>query len=122
MAVGWTEKLANTQLDVVASTLYAQLHVGDPGAAGTANTSSETTRVVLTLSAASGASRAMAAAIEWPVWSTGITETISHLSFWDAITGGEFQFSSTIGSPQEMSDGKILELLTFSIAHTSLAS
>lgn len=122
MSVGWSEKLANDQLDVTLSTLYAQLHVGDPGATGTSNTSSETTRVVLTLSAAASASRAMAAAIEWPVWSTGITEDISHLSFWDAITGGEFQFSSEITSPQEMSDGKILELLSLSISHTSLAS
>lgn len=122
MAVGLSIPVANAQLDTMPSTVYVQLHVGDPGSSGSANQSSESTRVAATLLAAADASRMMADAIVWPVWQYGITETITHLSFWNDISAGALQFSSELTADQEMSDGKVFELLSFDISHVTLAS
>jgi hypothetical protein len=67
---------------------WAKLHLGDPGAAGTANPAAETTRKQATFSAASGRAITNSAALEWTNVST--TETYTWVSFWSASTGGTF--------------------------------
>lgn len=107
MAVGMSPALANAYLDALCNntvangtlslpiaTPYIQLHIGDPGAAGTANTATETTRKLVSFGAASAGSIANDAAITW----TGIagSQDATHFSLWTASTAGTFLGSGTI--------------------------
>src|SRR5690349_9890279 len=97
--------LANKWLDMLAGTAFTaptttavKLHTGDPGSAGTANASAETTRKALTWSAASAGSKAITTTLpSWTSWSVG-TETISHISVWDATSAGNFLFSAALST------------------------
>lgn len=105
--VGRTTYTANTAV-------WAKLHLGDPGAAGTANAAVETTRKQVTFgSAASSASIASTADTEWANVST--TETYSHVSFWDASSGGTFLGSDDLSATAAMTAGQ-----TFRIASGAL--
>lgn len=66
--------------------VFVKLHVGDPGEAGANNPASETTRKAATFAAASGGSKASNADVQWT--NVAATETYSHVSLWDASTGG----------------------------------
>jgi hypothetical protein len=83
---------------------YIQLHVGDPGAAGTANPAIETRRSLIQFStAASGGSIANTAAVSWP--SIAGSQDASHYSLWDANSGGNFLGSGIItASPYTAGD------------------
>lgn len=74
---------------------YVQLHVGDPGAAGTANPAGETTReqATGTFVIAAGATT-NPAAIAWSSVTTA--ETYTYISLWSAASGGTFLASGTI--------------------------
>lgn len=77
--------------------VWCKLHIGAPGAAGTANPAGETTRQQATFGSAA-ASRAISntALIEWANVST--TETITHVSLWSASSGGTFLGSDALPS------------------------
>jgi len=101
MATGLSAYLANKFLDAVgnataysASNVYVKLHVGDPGAAGTANPATETTRKEVTFSAASTGSIASDVDVIW----TNIagSQDATHFTAWDNLTTGNFLFSGTI--------------------------
>jgi hypothetical protein len=103
MATGLSSSVANAILDALCrntawtppSALYVKLHVGDPGAAGTANAATETTRKQATFgTAASGGAISNTSAITWT--GVGGSEDFTHFSAWDASTAGSFQFSGTI--------------------------
>lgn len=98
-------------------TLYAKLHTGDPGSAGTSNASAETTRKVLTWSAASGGSRSISGTPTWSTWTAG-TETLTHISLWDALTAGVFVRSIALTSSKVVNNGDdvVLSSLTLSIS------
>jgi hypothetical protein len=69
--------------------VYAKLHLGDPGSAGTSNAATETTRQAVTFGAAAATGAiSNTAAIEWTAVST--TETYTWVSFWTASSGGTF--------------------------------
>lgn len=95
MATGLSAAAANTALDaMLANYTWIKLHVGDPGAAGTSNPATETTRKQATWrSSASGAS-SQSNALTW----TGIagSEDATHYTAWTASTAGSFGFSGTI--------------------------
>lgn len=102
MAVGLAPTIANAILDALCRSVawtepdavWVQLHVGDPGAAGTANTATETDRVQATFgTGASGGAISNTAALTW----TGVagTEDYTHISAWSASTAGTFLFSGT---------------------------
>jgi hypothetical protein len=75
--------------------VWAKLHTGDPGAAGTANAATETTRQQVTFgSAATTGAIANTAAAEWTSVST--TETYTHYSLWTDETAGTFIGSGTV--------------------------
>jgi hypothetical protein len=77
------------------ASVFAKLHTGDPGAAGTANAATETTRQEVTFgSAATTGAIANTVAVEWTSVST--TETYTHYSLWTASTGGTFLGSGTV--------------------------
>lgn len=76
-------------------TLYAQLHVGAPGSAGTSNIAGESTRQAAgTFTSPSGGSSTNNAAITWTSVTT--SETYSHVSLWSASTSGIFIASGSI--------------------------
>jgi hypothetical protein len=95
MAVGAAPARCNAAIDAaVALGTWIKPHVGDPGAAGTANPATETTRHQATMAAASGGSAASTVDLSW----TGVaaTETWTHFSMWTASSGGTFLWSGTI--------------------------
>lgn len=95
MATGMSAARANAAIDAaVALGTWIKLHVGDPGAAGTANAAGETTRKQASFAAASGGSAASNADLEWPNVST--SEDVTHFSMWTASSGGTFLWSGTI--------------------------
>ena len=101
MATGVSSYLANAWLDAVGNntsfavtTVYVKLHVGDPGANGTSNAATETTRKAASFAAASTGSIASDAAITW----TNIagSQDATHFTAWDNVSAGNFLFSGTI--------------------------
>ncbi len=101
MAVGMSTATANSILNAIGNAtaysltnVYVKLHIGDPGAAGTANAATETTRKVVSFGAASGGSMTNDAAITW----TSITgsQDATHFSLWDDVSAGNFVGSGTI--------------------------
>jgi hypothetical protein len=101
MATGPSTYLLNKWLDAMGNntsfavtTAYVALHVGDPGADGTANPATETTRKAVSFAAATGASISSDADISW----TNISgsQDATHWTLWDASTAGNFLGSGTI--------------------------
>jgi hypothetical protein len=121
MATGISSYLANAWLDALGNatafsvtTPYVKLHVGDPGANGTANPATETTRKSVSFAAASGGSIASDAAVTW----TNIagSEDATHFTTWDNASAGNFLFSGTItGNPYTAGD-------TYTIASGNLTA
>jgi hypothetical protein len=103
------------------ATLFAELHVGDPGAAGTANPSAVTTRSALGFAASSGGS-ALALTGTNPSWSMTTTETISHIAVWSASTAGTFYFSAALSVSKAVNNGDTLTLTTLGFSLTPQAA
>ena len=101
MATGISAYLANAWLDALGNatsfsvtTAYVKLHVGDPGAAGTSNAATETTRKSVSFAAASNGALASDTDVSW----TNIagSQDATHFTAWDNETAGNFLFSGTI--------------------------
>jgi hypothetical protein len=130
MAVGLSAvNLANAWLNVLSGTtftapanVYAKLHTADPGSAGaTAAAAGSTTRVVIPWAAASAGSKAMSGTN--PSWTNGGTsETISHISVWDASTAGNFLYSFALTASKAWASGDTLTLTSHSFALTPIAA
>lgn len=119
MTVGIAASVANGWIDGL--TLYAALHTGDPGAAGTSNASAETDRQSMTFGAASGGSATQSGSVQWTSWDQG-TETISHISYWTAASGGTFQGSDDLTASREVNNGDTLTLSGCTIGITPIAA
>lgn len=102
------------------SGLYVKLHVGDPGAAGTANASVVTTRRQATMNAAAGGSMTLSAASG--SWAMTASETVNYISVWDNATAGNFLFSAQINTPRNVVNGDTLTLTTLTLANSPLAA
>ena len=110
MATGISNYLANKWLDALGNatafsvtTAYVKLHTGDPGAAGTSNAATETTRKSASFAAAANGAIASDADLTW----TNIagSEDATHFTAWDNATTGSFLFSGTItGNPYTAGD------------------
>lgn len=110
MATGISNYLANKWLDALGNatafsvtTAYVKLHTGDPGAAGTSNAATETTRKSASFAAAANGAIASDADLTW----TNIagSEDATHFTAWDNSTTGNFLFSGTItGNPYTAGD------------------
>lgn len=89
--------------------VFAKLHLGDPGAAGTSNAAAETTRQAVTFgSAAATGAISNTAAVEWTNVST--TETYTWVSFWTASTAGTFLGSDDLSSSAAVTAGDTFRL------------
>lgn len=102
--------------------LYAKLHVGDPGAAGASNPAAgSTTRNALTQGAAAAGVQANSAAPG--AWTNGGTsETITHISIWDASSAGNFLYSVALTTAQAWASANTFTLTTLSVSITPIAA
>lgn len=122
---GWLDTLEGTAFTAPAG-FWVQLHTGDPGAAGTANVSSVTTRQQVTaanFNAASGGSKATVAnPVQWTNWA-GSSEKITHVSFWSEATGTtRFLGSGAASNGKDVVAGDTLRMTSLSFAITPVAA
>ena len=97
MATSWGPTAANAALDtLLAAYPWIKLHVGAPGAAGTTNPATETTRQQATWSAAAAGAAANSNLLQWT--NVAATEDYTHFTAWTASTAGTFGFSGIITS------------------------
>lgn len=116
MAVGIAASVANAILDALCRSVawtepaafYVKLHLGDPGASGASNAAANTTRQSVTFSAASAGAITNSAAVTWT--SVPNTETYSHISFWDAVSGGTFIGSDALDVARSVTAGDTFEI------------
>ena len=97
-------------------TLYVKLHTGDPGSAGTSNASAVTTRNACTFNAAASGSISLTSSPT--AYTMTATETLTHISLWDASSGGTFKRSVALTASKSVVSGDSFTLtsLTFSFA------
>lgn len=118
MADGLSAAVANAALAAITGTDAndVQLHTGAPGAAGTSNVSSVTTRQSVTWGSPSGGSIAATNQPAWTNWAGTNGEVDTDISFWSAATAGTFGFSMQLSSPVTMDTGDSLTLTSVSIS------
>lgn len=134
MTVGYSAAFLNSALGTIGSGAsagttftadagcYAKLHTGDPGASGASNAAAgSTTRVPISFAAASGGSRSMTGTA--PVWTNGGTsETVSHISLWDASSAGNFRLSGALSASQAWVSTNTLTLTACTLSFTPVAA
>jgi hypothetical protein len=99
--------------------IYMKLHIGDPGAAGTANSSAVTTRNAITWNAPSGGSMTLLAVSGY---SMTTAETITHVSFWDSATVGTFWQSAALTASQAVISGSTLNFTSCTLSYAPVAA
>lgn len=123
MTVGLaTTNLANKWLDMLRQVAFTapagtfiKLHTADPGAAGTTAPSAVTTRQAATFSAAASGAIALSNS---PAFTMTATETITHISVWDAVSAGNFLWSAALTTPKAVVN---TDTLTFTSCALSLS-
>lgn len=118
LANNWLNMLRGTAFTAPAGT-YIKLHTADPGAAGTANPSAVTTRSQATFSAASGGALALSNS---PSFTMTATETITHISVWDASTAGNFLWSAALTTSKSVVNTDTLTFTTLGVSLSPLAA
>lgn len=123
MTVGLATTNANSALTtLITGADFVKLHTGDPGSAGTSNASAETTRKAVTWASPSSGSVALNGTLpSWTSWSAG-SETISHVSFWSASSGGTFKFSIALTSSKPVTNNDTFNLTSGSLSAAPLAA
>lgn len=118
----WLNALRSSTQPTAYSTPFVKLHTGDPGSAGTSNAAAgDTTRKAVTQSAASAGAIAISGTN--PVWTNGGTsETLSHVSVWDASTAGNFLYSIALASSQAWVSGNTFTLTVLGVSLAPLAA
>lgn len=118
MADGLSTTVANAALTSIVGTNAndIQLHTGPPGANGTANVSSVTTREAVTWGAASGGVVAASNQPQWTNWAGTDGETETDISFWSASSSGTFGLSMQLSSSVIMNTGDSLTLTAVQIS------
>ena len=117
MADGVTAANANSALSTwTGSAANVQLHTGAPGAAGTSNVSSVTTRPSVTWNSASAGSITASNQPAWTSWAGTNGEVVTDISFWSASSAGTFGFSIQLSSSVTMDTGDSLTLTSITIS------
>lgn len=105
------------------ATVFVQLHTGDPGASGTSNVSSTTTRVAITFAAAAaGAMAANGTLPSWASWAGTNGEVVTHISLWSASSAGTFYDSIALTASKTVNTGDTLNLSSCTLALTPIAA
>lgn len=92
--------------------LFAQLHVGDPGPDSQANRVQDVARQPVAFVAA-GRQAALAKPVEWP--NIPMRETVTHISVWDRLDGGNSWGNAPLDGAVPLSAGDSLRLNTFEV-------
>lgn len=122
LADAFLNVLRNTAPTLYGPTLYVQLHVGDPGVAGTANAAvGSTTRQSITLASPSGHAVSLTAS-PTPWTNGGTTETLTHVSLWSASTSGAFVTSFPLSPTQPWASGNQFTLTALALALAGIAA
>ena len=114
------ETIGRTGTTFTAGSLYVKLHTADPGASGATAASAVTTRYACTFSAASAGSMSLSSM--GGTWSMTATETISHISLWDASTAGNFMWSVALTASKSVISGDTLSLTSLTLAFSPIAA
>lgn len=85
------------------SQVWVQLHLGDPGAAGTASPAANTQRKQATMAAVVSAAASNTVALQWT--SVPATETYTHVSVWSVAVGGVFIGRDDLAAPAPVTSG-----------------
>lgn len=117
----WLNSIRGTSA-AVTTNVFVKLHTGDPGSAGASNAAvGSTTRPAITWAASSSGAIAMNGTA--PTWTNGGTsETLTHLSFWDASTAGNFLASVALSSSQAWASANTFTLTAQGWQITPLAA
>lgn len=118
MATGLASGIAQAILDALCRSVawvepadfYVKLHTGDPGAAGANSAFGDATRKLATFAAAaSDGTITTSADLNW----TAVTAagTVTHVSFWSAVTGGTFLGSDDLATPRTLAIGDNFTIL-----------
>lgn len=125
MAVGLSSAMAASRLNTYRGTnhtavsVFLKLHTGDPGASAAANASAVTTRNAVTWNAPSAGSMTLSSI---GTYAMTASETISHGSFWDASTAGNFLESFAFSAGVPVVNGSTLTISTLTISESPLAA
>jgi hypothetical protein len=104
------------------STTYVQLHTGPPGASGTSNVSSVTTRMLVTFGTPSGGAMAESNTPTWSSWAGTNGEIVTDISVWSASTSGTFYFSVQLSASATMTTGATLQITSFTFSLSPIAA
>lgn len=118
LANNWLNMLRAVAFTAPAGT-FIKLHTADPGVAGATAPSAVTTRVAATFSAASGGAIALSNS---PSFTMTATETISHISVWDASTAGNFLWSAALTTSKSVVNTDTLTFTTLGVSLTPIAA
>lgn len=135
MAVGLSVALATAWLNTIRgggngvnitapAVIATKLHTADPGATAVTAPSANTTRVATTFGAPTGSGPvaiALSNSPSWASWASG-SETISHVSEFDSVTVGSFQFSGVLTTPKAVVNGDTLTLTSLSVSLAPIAA
>lgn len=121
LANKWLNMLGGSAFTAPTGT-FVQLHIGAPGAAGTSNVSSVTTRPTVTWGSASAGSVSESNTPAWSSWAGTNGEVVTDISVWDASAAGNFLFSAQLSSSVTMNTGDTLQLTTLTVAFTPIAA
>lgn len=112
----WANKLLGHGLGLASysmpSGLYVKLHVADPGDTGEGYPAAPTTRAAATLSL-SGVLATLSADLSW---TSSARQIITHVSVWDASTGGHCLFTAALEEPKNIYSGDTFTLPTLSVS------
>jgi hypothetical protein len=95
--------------------VWVKLHIGDPGEDCTSNVAGETTRKQVSMAAASSGACVSDADITWTA--VAASETITHISIWDASTAGNALWYGALTASKAVNAGG-----TFTIPSGSLSA
>jgi hypothetical protein len=121
VATPWLQFLRGTNTTTAPSTIYVKLHTADPTAAGTGGAAvGSATRSAATFAAPSGNAIALTGTL--PSWTNGGTsETLSHVSVWDALSGGNLLWTVALSSTQAWNSGNTFTLTTLGVSIAPIA-
>lgn len=118
LANNWLNMLRAAAFTAPAGT-FIKLHTADPGAAGATAASAVTTRQSATFSAAASGAIALSNS---PAFTMTATETISHISVWDASTVGNLLWTAALTTPKSVVNTDTLTFSTVGVSLTPLAA
>lgn len=99
----FSDSQRNTWLASITGAVWVNLHLGDPGTAGTANPAANTTRMQAAFLVPAGGATSNSAGVTW----VGVpaTETYSHVSLWSLASGGVLRGTDALPVPVPVTGG-----------------